>query len=400
MTVVAPVDTAAPPAGDSRMLVALLVNPVAGMGGRVGLKGTDGVVEEARARGAEPVAPARATRMLKALSGMLRMRRGDDREPPVSWLTCGGDMGESAMKAAGFSCGTEDMVYAPGGDDTAATDTKAACAAFMEAGVDLLVFCGGDGTARDVLDAVGHDLPVLGIPSGVKMHSGVFAIDPSVAAEVILDFAGGRLGTAEVEVLDLDEERYRKGEWNIRLYGTVLTPYEPTLIQSGKAIFHGSSEDEMLEEIAEGVVEDMGEEPGTLYLLGAGGTLAKVGEELKLETSLLGIDAVVDGELVGRDLDEKGILDLLDRHPKARIILSPIGAQGFVLGRGNLQLSPEIIGRVGISGIEVLATPAKLARTPLLRVDTGDPELDAAFREKGHLFVTIQYRTRRLVPVK
>ena len=378
--------------------VGLVVNPIAGMGGRVGLKGTDGVVEEAIDLGAEPRAGHRAALMLKRF---LSACDGLPGAPEVTWVTSAGPMGGEALEEAGVLVGSIEVVHeATDGESTTAADTIAACKAVEEAGVRVLMFCGGDGTARDVLRAVDQRVPVLGIPAGVKMHSGVFAVTPTGAAETLLDFLQGRLDVAEADVIDLDEDLYREGEWDLKMFGTASTPYEPNLIQCGKVMVQEASEQGLLEDIAECIEEYIEEEPDTLFLLGPGGTLRFIGEWLKIDKTLLGVDAVVAGKQVGKDLNETGILELMETHDKARIVVSPIGAQGFFLGRGNLQLSPEVVRRVGVEGFEVVSTPAKLARTPMLRVDTGDPDVNGMFREKGHMGVLIGYRTRRLIPVQ
>jgi len=378
--------------------VGIVVNPIAGMGGKVGLKGTDGVLEEAIDRGAEPLSGHRAGLMLKRF---LSACDGLPGAPHVTWVTSKGAMGADVLAEAGVPSGSVQVVHgSPSADSTTAEDTMAACRAVEEAGVKVLVFCGGDGTARDVLRAVDQRVPILGIPAGVKMHSGVFAVTPVGAADTLLDFLQGRLDVAEADVIDLDEDRYRDGEWDLKMFGTATTPYEPNLIQGGKVMVHEASEQGLLEDIAECIEEYIEEEPDTLFLLGPGGTLRFIGEWLKIDKTLLGVDAVVAGKQVGKDLNETGILELMERYPKARIVVSPIGAQGFFLGRGNLQLSPQIVQRVGVGGFEVVSTPAKLARTPLLRVDTGDPQVNGMFRERGHLGVLIGYKTRKLIPVQ
>jgi predicted polyphosphate/ATP-dependent NAD kinase len=371
----------------------LLVNPIAGMGGRVGLKGTDGVVERAVALGAEPTAHVKATEMLCHLRDLMTTA---SHPIEVEWLTCSGKMGADCLSSAGFE--ELSIVHETGGT-TGADDTKRAVAHFVDADVELIVFCGGDGTARDVCGIAGHSTPILGIPAGVKMYSGVFGVTPARTAEILFDHLVGTLELAEVEVLDIDEERYRRGEWAVRLYATARTPFEPSLTQTAKALITGVSEREVCEDIADEVIERVDATPGTLVLLGAGGTVEAVGRRLGIDKTLLGIDAVVDRRRIGADLNEQDLLRLLDAHPRCVLVLSPIGAQGFVLGRGNQQLSPEVLRRIGPANVIVIATPAKLRRTPVLRFDTGDWDLDAAFADRGYLQVVTGYHTSRLVKV-
>jgi len=375
--------------------IGLIVNPIAGMGGRVGLKGTDHVVDQARAAGAEPVAPGRVAHFLEVFLKMQRKEPNLD----VHWLTCAGSMGGDFLEAAGVSPTDIELVHTPG-LPTSAEDTKAAAAACISSRAGLLLFCGGDGTARDVAETVKGTIPILGIPAGVKMHSGVFAVDPRAAAEALAAFLRGELRSGDAEILDLDEEAYRLGEWRVRLFATARTLVEPNLVQADKMMFAEMSEEDVRLELAEHFRDLFQEEPSTLFLLGPGSTLESVAKRLNMEKTLLGIDAAVGGKTIAKDLDEKGLIALLNRHPKAKLVVSPIGAQGFVLGRGNLQVSPEVVRRVGTRNLLVVATPAKLAATPVLRVDTGDERLDEEFRRKEYLFVLIGYRTTKLHPIK
>ncbi len=375
--------------------IGLIVNPIAGMGGRVGLKGTDHVLERAVAAGAQPVAPHRVALFLEAF---VKMQRKDP-DIEVRWLTCAGAMGAEHLERAGIAPADVQVLHTPGSPSTA-EDTRVTAAACVREKAELVLFCGGDGTARDVAEAVGGAAPILGIPAGVKMHSGVFAVDPKAAAEALAAFLRGQLRVGDSEILDMDEEAYRAGEWRVRLYASTKTLVEPDLVQADKMMFAEVSEDSVRLELAEHFRDLFSEEPTTLFLLGPGSTLESIATRLKLEKTLLGIDAVVGGKTVGKDLDEKGILHLLNEHPRARLVVSPIGAQGFVLGRGNLQVSPEVVRRLGVRNLIVVATPAKLAATPVLRVDTGDEKLDAEIRRKEYLFVVIGYRTTKLHPIK
>lgn len=338
--------------------IGFVVNPIAGMGGAVGLKGTDGRVQEARDRGAVPLSPARALRFLSSV-------RGDD----LFFYTAGGAMGEEALR----SCGRfpYQVVFIPSDSETSGEDTCEGCRGMIREGVELIIFCGGDGTARDVFSVAGRKTPILGIPAGVKIYSGVFALTPEAAARVV---SGERpLTFTEGEVMDVDEEQYRQGVLATRLTGFALTPFDNSLCQSCKEVSFGD-EDESRKEIAQFVTELMRDD--TLYLLGAGSTTGEVALRLVQPKTLLGIDAFYRGTLVGSDLNEQQILSLLDQYPLVKIILSPIGAQGFVLGRGNQQISSRVIQKAGLDSLIVVATPEKLRNTPLLYLDCGDPDLN------------------------
>ena len=365
------------------------------MGGRVGLKGTDGVIDAALDLGAQPTAHLKAGEALKELSELIETS-GEGRVE-IDWLTCAGEMGAECLRAAGF---TRFEIVHEVLAQTTNLDTKSAAKKFLELGVDLILFCGGDGTARDLCGVVGDRVPLLGIPAGVKMYSGVFGMTPRRTAEVLLGYLQARLATTPVDVLDLDEEKYRGGEWAVRLYYSALTPYEATLTPAAKMLIAETSDADVKREIASYLLEEIRTDPAALFLLGPGSTVRSIGDALGIEKTLLGIDALAGGEIVGRDLNERQISDLLDRYPKRKLILSPIGAQGFVLGRGNLPLSPEVVRRIGSDGLIVVATPAKLARTPVLRFDTGDAVLDRELTESGYLSVVIGYRLRRLAKVQ
>ena len=303
-------------------------------------------------------------------------------------------MGADYLGDAGFT--DLEIVHAARGHSTA-EDTKRAAAAFRAGGAALILFCGGDGTARDLCEVVDETVPILGIPSGVKMYSGVFGTSPARTAEIARRFLAGEIATARTEVLDLDEEKYRRGEWAVRLYYGARTPFEPSHTQLAKQLISEADDDAVKTEIAQYLVAEMKARPETLYLLGPGSSVQAIGILLEIPKSLLGIDAVARGLVVGRDLDERGILDLLERYEDCKLILSPLGAQGFVLGRGNLQLSPDVIRRIGAANLVVIATPAKLEVTPALRFDTGDAALDRALAGLGYLPVVVGHGRRRLV---
>jgi predicted polyphosphate/ATP-dependent NAD kinase len=353
--------------------IGFLINPIAGMGGAVGLKGTDGLAAAALARGAKPQAAVRARACLHLLS----------QEPGLLFFTAGGKMGEDLL----LQCGLQYTAAYVASEESSSQDTKLACRAFLKNGVDLILFCGGDGTARDVASVVGV-LPILGIPAGVKMQSGVFAISPQAAAQLALGFVRGELLARDTEIVDVDEELYRSGELQTRLYAVARTPYKPTLVQERKRIYSSSSEEEFKDQIALFASEFMRD--GSAYILGAGTTTARIAELLGVEKTLLGVDVIQDGRLQQKDASERDLLALLDREKSVKVIVSPIGAQGFILGRGSQQISAAVLRRVGEENLIIVSTPHKLAELPRLLVDTGDLQMDRILA--GKRMVVTGYR--------
>jgi predicted polyphosphate/ATP-dependent NAD kinase len=287
-------------------------------------------------------------------------------------------MGEDAAREAGLDVSLVHD-WSARADLTTAADTRAAAKALVEQGADLLVFAGGDGTARDIYDAIGNRFPVLGIPAGVKMHSGVFAVSPEAAGELLVLLArGGLVGMQAREVRDIDEEAFRKGVVRARFYGELRVPGEGRYLQHTK-VGGRESHELVAAEIAAWLAETM--TPGTTYLIGPGSTTAAVMETLELPNTLLGVDIVRDRQLVASDVDEAGIMAALADAPgDAHIVVTAIGGQGHVFGRGNQQFSPAVIRRVGVENITIVAAKSKITALdgrPLL-VDTNDPELDRA----------------------
>jgi Uncharacterized conserved protein len=342
--------------------IGLIVNPVAGMGGSVGLKGTDGNVEEARRRGAVPHAMERARITLTLLS----------QKKDLHFITCSGAMGADILNEAGIQ--EFEILYTFSGQSSA-RDTQAAARRFREASLDLILFCGGDGTARDIFEVTGRDIPLLGIPAGVKMYSAVFAIDPVATAALVSE--SDNKNFRDSEILDVDEEAYRSGVLKTRIFGIARIPAIAGKLQAAKQVYEEPDEERAKQEIARFMQEVM--LPDTLYIIGAGTTTEAIAHRIGVQKTLLGVDAIKDGVLVASDVDEKTLLDLTGREKEIRIILSPIGAQGFILGRGNQQISDRIVRRVGVKKIIVVATPHKLRETPVLYTDSGDPTLDQEF---------------------
>lgn len=347
----------------------LLINPVAGMGGSVGLKGTDHMVEEAIKRGARPRANDRVRVALKEL-----LEIKDD----IEIIACPGDMGEDTAKALGFHTtviGTEDgrdlkELFASSRADTISLSRQMA-----EKGVDLLLFAGGDGTARDIYEGVGTDLPALGVPAGVKIHSPVYAKNPQSAGDLARLWLTGKVTkTAEQEVLDIDEALYRQEIINTRLYGYLSVPLEHVFTQNRKAPTP-LSETAAIESIAHEIVEHMEED--TYYLIGAGTTTRGIMQMLGLKNTLIGVDLIQNKQLIANDIYGDKILEFI-KGKKTKLIVTVTGGQGFLFGRGNQQITPEVIREIGKENIVILATKGKIAEfhhQPFL-VDTPDEELN------------------------
>lgn len=343
----------------------LIINPVAGLGGSVGLKGSDGLVEEALARGAVPQSERRAEVAMQELLGM---------KDSITVYTGSGSMGEKVAKDLGYHCVVMESAQA---ESTSAEDTRALSLWLQEQGMDLILFAGGDGTARDICATAQESAVFLGIPAGVKIHSPVYARSPATAGRLAVMYLGEETtSVVEQEVLDIDEEQYRQEIINTKLYGYLRIPGEPDYTQCRKCSSSSNEEDAMAG-IAEFVADKM--EKGTYYIIGAGTTTRAIMRELELENTLIGVDIVQDFELVANDVYGSQILDYIGDSP-AKLVVTVTGGQGFLFGRGNQQLTPQVLRRIGKENIMILATKEKIIKLrgqPLL-VDTGDAELDNA----------------------
>ncbi|ARD23045.1 ATP-NAD kinase family protein [Shewanella japonica] len=362
-----------------RFRLGLIINPLAGLGGSVGLKGSDNVAELAISRGAEAKAGLRMKQALTVIKPFSEQ---------IDIVTASGDMGETLAVELGFSVKCVHQI-SPGSsnNNTSAVDTKQTVKALQDESLDLLLFAGGDGTARDIYSVVDDSLPVLGVPAGVKIHSGVYAITPNAAGVVVSMLLQGELvSLMSADVMDIDEEAFRKGTVKAKRFGEMLVPAEPRYIQAVK--MGGKEVDELvLADIAADVINQMEDE---LYIIGSGSTVAAVMEELNLGNTLLGVDVIHEQQIVASDVTANQLLELTQNKP-TKLVITLIGGQGHILGRGNQQLSPELIKRIGKDNIIILATKTKLKALegrPLI-VDSGDPELDSAL--SGYYKITTGY---------
>lgn len=344
--------------------VGLIVNPIAGIGGSAGLKGSDDPRIQAQAleRGAEPRAGARAAQALRALAARASVRMV---VPP-------GHMGEATVACSGVDFEVIPMSLRP---VTTAADTQAAAREIARRNLDLLLFTGGDGTARDVATAIGSRIPALGIPAGVKIYSACYAVSPAAAGEASAAFlADPARPTVAAEVLDLDETAAREGRASPRLAGALAVPAAGGRLQGRKAPTP-LSQAEAVHAAARAAVALMRDD--LRYVLGPGGTTAAISAELDLPATLLGVDVIDRHRVIAADVSESELYRLVSAAP-SRVIVTVIGGQGFLLGRGNQQISPRVVRVVGRDGLIVVCDKHKLvnlAGRPLL-VDTGEPALD------------------------
>ena len=391
------------------MRLGIVVNPDAGLGGKLGFKGSDGRAEEARAAGAEDRAGPRMQQCLNhlvtlATSSLNRSQVG------LELLVWEGRMGGTWLPslAEDAPLKVEAMGVTPA--TTSPEDTALLVRELVNAGAEALLYAGGDGTTRDIVKALegmsedAQKTALIGVPGGVKMHSGCFATTPKAAAEVVLSFALGDLRTAITEVMDLDETVYAKGEWKVRMYGEAWTPSSPRFMQGAKEQVERVSEEDTIEGLAHHVASLLDDEPDLMVVWGSGGTLRRMGEHLNHDLTLLGID-VQHGNTVHNDLNERGLIEVISAHVNEDgqrpllLLLSPMGGQGFLIGRGNLQLSPDVLRLIGHGNILGVATPSKLIGLEAVRIDTGDEDLDAEFQSKRFIKILQGFRTTRLIRV-
>lgn len=364
------------------MIIGLVINPFAGMGGSVALKGTDGdALAEAMARGAVKIA---GKRTLEALSRVIGIKE-------VEFLTAGGPMGADLLERLGVKY---QIVHVPL-DQSTAEDTIKTVSRFCELNVDLIVFCGGDGTAADVMRGMTKEVPVIGIPSGVKMHSAVFANDPSAAAMLIGSFLNGNMPLKQGEVMDIDEDEFRIGILQAKMIGHLTTLDDSALVQPAKGTIALSSDAEEKEELGEYIASLL--EKNVHYILGPGTTCEAVTHALGQEKTLLGVDLLLNGILIAKDVTEEKIISMIERSDEVKVIVTPIGRQGFIFGRGNQQISSRVLRRVGKNNIMIIATPSKLRGLGVLKSDTGDASFDEEL--KGYVRVVVGFARERVLRI-
>lgn len=387
------------------MRLGLVVNPDAGLGGKLGYKGSDGRAKEARNAGAIDRSGPRMNEALANLDELLSSSLNRTSAKPT--IVCySGRMGSTwLIKTDSFDL--EIIGETP--VETSADDTIRLVDDLIDAGIDGILYAGGDGTTRDIANALkisenngkieATKTPLIGVPAGVKMHSGCFATTPKAAAEVTLAFILGDLMVAITEIMDLDEEVYLKGEWRVRMYAEAYTPSSPKYMQGAKEQVERESEAETIEGMADHVKNLIEDDDSLMVIFGSGGTMRQIGKHLGYELTLLGIDIYQNGN-IHNDLNEQGLLDLIKNHTgKVQLLLSPMGGQGFLIGRGNLQLSADVLREIGIENILGIATPAKLLGLSSVRIDTGDATLDAEFQTRKFIKLLQGYRVTRVIRV-
>lgn len=366
------------------MKVALIVNPLAGLGGPAALKGSDGedTVDLAEARGV-------TSRVFTRIEPVLEVLRDADIH------TAPGPLGEKYCEQLKLTTTVISMQLPKSGERTSAGHTREAVKRLCETKPDLLIFAGGDGTARDVLDAVSESQVVLGIPCGVKMHSAVFANNPAAAQDIVRQMLAKKLLTVTAaEVRDIDEVAFRAGTVKSKYYGEMWVPESLRYMQQVKS---GGKEDEaiVVEDIAADFVANL--DPEMTYFMGSGSTTAAIMRQLNLPNTLLGVDVIRGDEVLITDAYEAQLAEIAEAT-ECKIVVTVIGGQGHLFGRGNQQFSPRVIRAVGQNNIIVVATKTKLENlTNGIVVDTGDRALDQEL--SGYIRVVTGFEDAVLCPV-
>jgi predicted polyphosphate/ATP-dependent NAD kinase len=362
----------------AKLLVGLLVNPVAGLGGPGAYKGSDGKWKEAMEHGYKPTAPDRARQFVE--------RVGD----AVEWVSVPGAMGGDYVPDARRVLPDSRFVVG----STSRDDTVRCAQALRDAGIQLLCFLGGDGTATDVSKAVGDKLPCLGVPAGVKITSPVYTHDVAEAAWLVGQLQSG-FETILRDVTDLDEVAYRTGHVELELKGNLRVPLSPA-IQDGKV---ATSTETPLEPLVEQVLQEW--DPDALVLVGAGSVCQAVKAQFWGKPTLLGVDAIQGSRIIQNDLDDRRIAELVDAQSqgggKVRVVLSTIGGQGMLLGRGTQMFRPDVLRKVGWDSLRVIAPPEKLLGLKGLHIDTGDADFDATAPK--HIRVVTGWNETRMMRI-
>ncbi|MDL2253917.1 ATP-NAD kinase family protein [Ruminococcaceae bacterium OttesenSCG-928-I18] len=348
----------------------LVINPVAGVGGAVGLKGSDGpeIQKMALERGAVKKSGEKTSMALMALESI---------KEEFTVYAAPGEMGADLAESFGF----ETVVVGDIGDVTTAADTERIAGELAGIPVDVLLFAGGDGTARNVCEAVPDSLPVVGVPAGVKIHSAVYATSPTAAGKALYACLTTTVQTRQAEVMDIDEEMYRAGQLQAKLYGYLSVPVIRGVMQNPKAASHNNANDVggICEEMKDRIERDA--DPEECFIFGAGSTVTAVESFLGLDGTLLGIDVYQNGKFLAKDVAEKELLEITKKN-NCKLIITAIGGQGHIFGRGNQQLSPSVIRQIGLDNLWVVAAASKIYSLPdqCLYVDTGDAELNEELR--------------------
>ncbi|WP_164690205.1 ATP-NAD kinase family protein [Paraclostridium sordellii] len=367
--------------------IGLIINPIAGMGGLVGLKGTDGedILKKAIDLGSKPKASQKAKEALKELEPI---------KHDIKIVTGQGSMGEDEARKLGFNV---EVIKIENSQNTTQRDTINISKEMLNKDIKLLLFVGGDGTARDIYSGVKNNLITIGIPAGVKIHSPVYAINPKFGGSLALKFIKEEIKKVEEkEVLDLDEKMYRCGKVNTNLYGYLKVPVEKSFMQNKKAPTP-LSEESSQKAIGLYLVDNMKED--IVYIIGPGTTTRALMDILNLDNTLLGVDILKNKKLLKKDANERDILEAI-KNQKSMLVITPTGGQGYLLGRGNQQISYKVINEIGRENIIVVSTLYKLQSLNFkpLYVDTSNEETNK--RLSGYIKVIVGYKEEIMYKIK
>ncbi len=232
---------------------------------------------------------------------------------------------------------------------SSSADTKNFAKKAISEGAELLVFVGGDGTARDLLDAVGHAVPVIGVPAGIKMYSSVFAYTWMDAVKELEFFLSNSVKFEDKEILDYDFKEDR-----LKLFGEMSGIQSKTYNQDPKQVFASTD----ISSLGYGIAADMSSEIS--YIIGPGSTCNSILEALGVPgTDLLNFKIVKNRRVVKSRAGEEDILAAM-KDGNYRLIISPIGGMGILVGRGNYELSDRVLTELRPENLIIVATREKM----------------------------------------
>ena len=275
------------------------------------------------------------------------------------------------------------IIHNPQSKKTSEADSVNLLNEFKNQNVDLIIYAGGDGTSVLVHSVINDSIPVIAIPIGVKMYSGIFPVSPIHSADIFNEFINNTSNEYTLrEISDLDDTLIEKGITSTKFAGYLKTPLITNLnfsLQESKGGGIASEKDEL-----DNLIEDFNSRytNNSAYLLGPGSTTNSLIESKGLKGTLLGFDILQNNKIIKADCSEEDIFKFVTNSKSdIYLVITIIGNQGFLFGRGNQQISPRILNKIDINkNLLIYATSSKLDSLENdILIDTGSSSSDSIF---------------------